>query len=181
HLVFLRLKFKDYQLKYHKEIPPFPMIYIDWLETCHIKAKNTKKLYPGQKYPGLGLYPNFAVFFKKLAFQVGSRGAFNMPEYYHDAFLFHRDFWFYNPAREAEFRAVRKQFHFLKIRQVSDLLHQKKICKLNHRKEEVFPWKPAEMLSFIDKSLHNIVFSRSWEKQIHKHIRELDFAICHQN
>ncbi len=166
-LVHIRLKVSDFTLKKINE--SFRMVYIDWLLTQNIKLKNLrdkKKLFQGQKYPGLNIMSEITAFLLLLTRQLGAKGVFNIPEYFHDAVLFHKDFKFLDPEKEGVFRSLLSTFKKNNLRMLSNAIHEKKI--FNITKNVVYEWQHGEMLSTDDDYLNQLVFSHSYFDKMEK-------------
>ncbi|MCU0825314.1 MAG: hypothetical protein MUF77_11810 [Leptospira sp.] len=163
-LVHMRLKVSQFQMKGDDE--QFPMIYIDWLLTQNLKFEPgglKKELYFGQEYPGLNVLNEFTIFILNLSKTLGTSGAFNVPEYFHDAVLFSRKFRFIDPEKEGTFRALIKSFRGINLRNLSSRIHQNKVC---FDDGEPYQWKYGEMISCTDVYLEKKVFQESYFKKV---------------
>ncbi|RHX80693.1 hypothetical protein DLM76_10425 [Leptospira yasudae] len=166
-LVHMRLKFSDFQFK--KLDQSYKLVYIDWLLTQNLKMKNMKakkKLYQGQEYPGLSLMNEITGFIRILATKMGAYGAFNIPEYFHDAVLFHKSFQFVDPEKEGRFRAILQSFSRTNLRELSDQIHTEKICDASSG--EVYVWKYGEMVSCINSYLESALFDEEYYRKVNK-------------
>ncbi len=113
-ILHMRLRLSHFKLHRHPLMPALKMLFIDWLESRHILRAHDKKtnrawekmLFPGQDFPGLGIFNRTETFLRNLVVDTHAYGGFNLPEYFHDALLFHRAFRFYDPAKEAFFRSL---------------------------------------------------------------------------
>lgn len=159
-LVHLRLKVSEFQLKGDEE--KFPMVYIDWLLTQNIKLnpkKLRKQLYFGQEYPGLGVLNELTEFIRLICRGMGSAGAFNVPEYFHDAVLFSRKFRFIDPEKEGMFRALVHCFRRVNLREISRKIHQGKIL---FEDGTPYQWRYGEMITCSDSYLEKKIFNESY-------------------
>ncbi|EMJ94181.1 hypothetical protein [Leptospira alstonii] len=166
-LVHMRLKFSDFQFK--KLDQSYKLVYIDWLLTQNLKMKNMKakkKLYQGQEYPGLSLMNEITGFIRILAAKLGAYGAFNIPEYFHDAVLFHKSFQFVDPEKEGRFRAILQSFSRTNLRELSDQIHNEKIYEASAK--ELYVWKYGEMVSCINGYLESTLFDEEYYKKVEK-------------
>ncbi|EMM82226.1 hypothetical protein LEP1GSC037_3876 [Leptospira interrogans str. 2006001854] len=88
-------------------------------------------------------------FIKILAAKLGAYGAFNIPEYFHDAVLFHKSFQFVDPEKEGRFRAILQSFNRTNLRELSDQIHKEKFMRFPR---EIFTfgnmekWFPVSIL-----------------------------------
>ncbi|HMV78948.1 MAG TPA: hypothetical protein PL048_12095 [Leptospiraceae bacterium] len=124
-LVHMRLKSNELFLKKIDET--LKLIYIDWLMTQNPNQKNTKKeLYEGQEFSGLGIFAEISDFILRLSREINVHGVFNVPEYFHDAVLFHKNFRFLDPVKEGQFRHILENYRKIGLRKLSDLVHREK-------------------------------------------------------
>ena len=151
------------------------MLFIDWLQTRHILAKGRERfLFPGQDVPGLGIFNRIDHFLRNLVTQTHAYGGFNIPEYFHDALLFHRAFRFYDPAREAFFRALLRDLRVHGAREISRALSDGRI---RDRKGAPMEWHGAEMLIFTYKPYADTVFDKRYYREVEKRLAELRFTL----
>ncbi|XDD49299.1 hypothetical protein AB3N59_12885 [Leptospira sp. WS92.C1] len=173
-LVHMRLKFSDFQFK--KLDQSYKLVYIDWLLTQNLKMKNLKakkKLYQGQEYPGLSVMNEITAFIRILATKMGAYGAFNIPEYFHDAVLFHKSFQFVDPEKEGKFRAILQSFGRTNLRELSDQIHSEKI--FDGETGEVYLWKYGEMVSCINTYLESELFDEEYYKKVKKIVSGIQY------
>ncbi|MCC6274336.1 MAG: hypothetical protein IT569_00620 [Leptospiraceae bacterium] len=166
-LVHIRLKVSDFALKKINET--FKMVYIDWLLTQNIKLQNIKdkkKLFQGQKYPGLNIMTELTAFLLLLTRKMGAKGVFNIPEYFHDAVLFHKNFKFLDPEKEGKFRALISTFKKSNLRFLSNAIHEQKIFNVTENK--IYEWQHGEMLSTDNDYLNELVFNQSYFDTVEK-------------
>lgn len=161
-LVHMRLKFSDFLFKKIKE--SFPMVYIDWLLSQNVrlgKLGEKKKLFEGQEYPGLNIMNEITQFIRMLTKKIGAAGAFNIPEYFHDAVLFHKNFKFLAPEKEGEFRALLRCFKKENLRTLSGAIHSGKI--LDAQTNQPYSWTYGEMVSSINTYLEKSLFDEEYD------------------
>ncbi|EPG76255.1 hypothetical protein LEP1GSC058_1259 [Leptospira fainei serovar Hurstbridge str. BUT 6] len=166
-LVHMRLKFSDFLFK--KVGEAFPMVYIDWLLSQNVrlgKLKEKKRLFEGQEYPGLNVMNEITSFIRLLASKIGAAGAFNIPEYFHDAVLFHKNFRFLNPEKEGEFRALLRSFRKENLRSLSGAIHSGEI--MDDIASNVYKWSYGEMVSCINTYLEKSLFDEEYDSTVAK-------------
>ncbi len=175
-LIHMRLKLALFNFRFHPGLSRKRLLYIDWLETCHplCSVRREESLFPGQKYPGLGIFPQISSFFQYFAQELHVAAIFNMPEYFHDALLFHRKFRFYDPEREALFRALIRDFRHLGARKISRALGEGRVCDA---KGEPVPWRSAEMISPLNDDLAKILWNAHYERRVNKSLSRLTLSL----
>lgn len=163
-LVHIRLKTDDFFFK--KTNQSLKLIYIDWLLTQNINfgKTKTKGLFEGQEYPGLNLFKEITIFIKLLSIRMGAHGVYNIPEYFHDAVLFHKYFKFLDSSVEGEFQSLIKSFGRKNLRNLSDIIHSGKV--LYKMTGEKYVWRHSEMIySDLDYMVERI-FDNSYLKEV---------------
>ncbi|MBI3394935.1 MAG: hypothetical protein HY042_03790 [Spirochaetia bacterium] len=175
-LIHIRLKLSHFRLRLNPGAPQRRLLYIDWLMTRHPKVRRFRadRLFPGQEAPGLGIFGQISDFITNLALGVGAKGAFNIPEYFHDAVLFHRRFRFYDPSREACFRALMRDLHKHGAREISRGFAENRIMDQNG---EGFQWQPGEMISALDPDLEEMLWNKDYFAKVVRELKRIRFSI----
>lgn len=172
-LVHIRLKLSHFKFHRHSDLPALKMLFIDWLLTRHPHGKYKEgKLFPGQDAPGLGIFSQIGDLIRRIASITGALGAFNMPEYFHDALLFHREFHFYDPEKEAFFRCLIRDLRSEGARKISSALAEGRV--MNQSKEMV-QWHGGEMISFLHEEKERQVFNRIYHTQVIQFMKKMRF------
>lgn len=175
-LIHIRLKLSYFRFRFHSGVPQKKLLYIDWLMTRHpaSDAIRDDRLFPGQDVPGLGIFTQISEFITSIAFGVGAQGAFNIPEYFHDALLFHRRFNFYDPVREAHFRALIRDLRRFGAREISKGLADGRI--LNETGEAV-RWTPGEMITALDEELEEMIWNRDYFTRVVRELKRIRYRM----
>ncbi len=164
-LIHIRLKIADFFLKAIQENRK--MVYIDWLLTQNIKLgklKDKKILFQGQEYPGLNIFKELTQFIFLLFSKMNCYGIFNIPEYYHDAVLFQKNFMFVDPIKQGHFKAILSSFKTRTVRNLSMLIHTERIGF--SETNEVYKWKHGEMLFTNDEYLKETIFDKKYFEKV---------------
>jgi hypothetical protein len=132
---------------------------------------------PGQTRPGLSLSKKILEVFLYLSKLIQIDGLVAFPAYFHNALLFSRYFYFVNPIREGEVKAIRKQFNHVPFRQLAWAVYLGCLIKASgqvyewNAEEQVFPLSD-ELKGYIDSKLYKEIvryvektarFSIDWE------------------
>lgn len=97
---------------------PLPRVLaIEWLLLQNPYAHFTRErsALPGQVHPGLGQARRILQWLIELAQLLQLEGVSNYPEYYHNAYLYQHDFYFYDPAREGLLAALSRDLAALSL------------------------------------------------------------------
>jgi hypothetical protein len=175
-ILHMRLRLSYFKLHRHPLMPAMKMLFIDWMQSRHVlkAATHRRELFPGQDVPGLGIFSRIDVFLRNLVDITHAFGGFNIPEYFHDALLFHRAFRFYDPAREAFFRALLRDLKAYGARAISRALNEGRVRNQNNAVQE---WHGAEMLIFTHKAYAESIFDKRYEREVARKMRALSFSL----
>jgi hypothetical protein len=164
-LVHLRLKMDNFE--FSKIQRSLKMIYIDWLLTQNLKMgklEGKKKLFDGQEYPGLNIFKEMTRFILGMSRDLGAHGIFNVPEYFHDAVLFHKNFKFLDPRKEGNFRALIQSFKKYSLHVLSGLIHQNRIY--DEVEGKTYNWKHGEMFYTESIEIHDMIFDKKYFEEV---------------
>lgn len=181
-ILHMRLRLSHFKLHRHPLMPAIKMLFIDWLQARHVlRAKGgagqrgwERLLFPGQDVPGLGIFNRIDVFLRNLVVDTHASGGFNLPEYFHDALLFHRAFKFYDPAKEAFFRALLRDLKGHGAREISRALTDGRV---RNKKNEIMEWHGSEMLIFMQKTTAEAIFNDRYNREVEQKMRDLKFRL----
>lgn len=210
-LVHLRLKLSEFTPRPGvAEIPvpagPFLLIYIDWLllqdpglKIPRQKGGKPAPLFPGQNYPGLGLYREVTSFIEILAHQVRCDGVLNAPDFFHDAVLFANRFDFLHPSKEALFRNLLKfrrrpvfkattssnktRENKMSLRQLSQSIVDGRL-EINPRGKtgenhwQPFEWPHGEMISPLNPALKKYLESPAYRQAVARYQKNIAFRLA---
>ncbi|MFN3604607.1 MAG: hypothetical protein ACK4UJ_07845 [Leptonema sp. (in: bacteria)] len=175
-LIHIRLKISNFRFRFSPGVPSYKLLYIDWLMTRDPlrSSKKNKPLFYGQDAPGLGIFNEIADFIFNLALGLGVKGAFNIPEYFHDALLFHRQFRFYDPQREAFFRALIRDLREIGAKKITEALSKNQIYDQDNQPVQ---WIPGEMISLIDPEFSDFIWNKDYFMKVIRYLKRYTFYI----
>ncbi len=174
-LIHMRLKVDEYYFK--KLNQTIKLVFIDWLLTQNVNFKNSKHkdLFQGQDFPGLNIFKEITIFIKKLSDKLGSHGVFNVPEYFHDAILFHKYFKYVDPQIEGEFLSIIKSSNKKNLRSLSEAIHNQKLIIKDSG--QVYNWKHAEMIYSDLPYIQDQIFNKTYESEVKK-FSNIEFVLA---
>lgn len=164
-LIHIRLKMDDFEISKIRQ--SLRMIYIDWLLTQNVrmgKLEGKKKLFDGQEYPGLNIFKEVTKFILRISREIGAHGMFNVPEYFHDAVLFHKNFRFLDPKKEGMFQSLIHTFKSYSLHVLSDLIHSNRIY--DEVEGKVYNWKHGEMFFTESSDVKNMIFDKKYYEEM---------------
>lgn len=91
-------------------------------------------------------------------------GVFNIPEYFHDAVLFQKNFLFVDPIKQGHFKSILANFKNHTVRDLSLLIHTEKLVFADTN--DVYIWKHGEMLFTSDEYLKNKIFDKKYFEKV---------------
>lgn len=125
------------------------LLFIDYLGLSDVKrAGDNKPLYPGQSYPGLGIFSEVEKFIDLLSKKRKLDGIANIPEYYHDAVLFKNHFQFIIPSSQAIFEKLHEFGKKNGLKKTSLSIQKGEIYKASESgNEDPFRFRLGEMVA----------------------------------
>lgn len=177
-LIHMRLKLDDFEIKRVGQV--LKMIYVDWLLTQNIrlgKRKIRKKLFEGQDYPGLNIFREIKKFILLLTRKMGVHGIFNVPEYFHDAVLFHKSlkFLYLDPEKEGLFQTLLESFKKISLHKLSELIHNNRIYNMASNK--TFSWFHGEMFYTEFEEIKHALFNSEYFKILEETKKKHKFKV----
>ncbi|MGZ5498075.1 MAG: hypothetical protein ACXWHI_05090, partial [Candidatus Aminicenantales bacterium] len=102
-------------------LPPQKALAFEWLTLQNPLAKRGEPFspLPGQTRPGLSMRSKIMDLFAYLGRLTRKDCLLAFPAYFHNGVLFSRYFHFWNPRKEAEVLAIRREFNHMPFRQLA--------------------------------------------------------------
>ena len=132
---------------------------------------------PGQSYPGLGFGWKVLIILKLMAERLRASGLMNCPEYYHNARLFHRYFYFSDPGKEAELMAIDRDTFPYHFGDVSWAIIHGCVHKNFDSQSKTFVWTGTPQILPLSASLKNYFDSRDYKDIVLKKLESLQFEM----
>lgn len=116
------------------------VLAIEWLLLQNPYAHFTRErpALPKQHHPGLGQARRILQWLIALAREMKLEGVSNYPEHFHNAFLYQRDFHFYDPVKEGVLAALARDLGSRSLAEISWALERGEV---RYAKGETFVWE----------------------------------------
>ncbi len=179
-LVFMRLHLGDFITRNLSiNLSGLRLLFIDWLllQNPLAHTETLSKLFPGQKYPGLGIFNEIKQFVYYIVRDKQLDGAANLPEFFHDAVLFADKFLFINPVSQGYFDALRTQLRREGLRRLSNLIHSGKVMIEQNSEKRVFEFRLGEMMVPHREDLEYYFRSKSYREPYAKALSSVKFSV----
>ncbi|WCL48521.1 hypothetical protein [Leptospira sp. GIMC2001] len=175
NLITIRMHVREFDFTtYGKKIKE-NVLSVDWIQTRHpCKIKSENQLYPGQDVPGLGLFEEIVNFIGYITLSIRVKAAWNRPEFFHDAVLFHKKFRFPDPKMEAKYRCLIRDLKYLGMLGLSTAIHSHKI---KNGKGDIYKWNAPEMIHIQDTALQDLIFNHHYHAEVERCMRKYRFSI----
>jgi len=149
---------------------------IDWLLIQDINAEFTaeKPRLPGQRKPGMGLSSIVLELMLITCWRLNLAGIINVPEHYHNAYLYSRIFYYFNPIAQAKFLALRSKFKKYPLHKISWGIDWGCVTDLDSGKP--FDWFVHHQIVPLHKDLQNVFNGREYDKYVRSMISKYSFA-----
>lgn len=137
----------------------FRMLIIHWLGLSDPDRpfSPVRPRLPGQLRPGLGVLPEAFALLRDLARDLSLDGVLDVPDHFHAALLYARDFRFLDPETEGRFRAIARDLSNVPLALASEAIELG--CLLHAETEAPLAWEPAEQVLPIRGSLRRFLQS----------------------
>ena len=114
---------------------------------------------PGQERPGLGLLGETLSLLKTFSRELAVDGVLDVPDHYHTALFYSRDFRYLDPGEEGRFQAIARDLAGVPLSLASDAIREG--CLVNRETGEPVAWPVAEQVMAVRGPLRR--FLRSGE------------------
>lgn len=146
-------------------LPPQKALAFEWLTIQNplVKPGEPFAPMPGQTRPGLSLRSKIMDLFVYLGRLTRKDCLLAFPAYFHNGVLFSRYFHFWDPRKEAEVLAIRREFRHMPFRQLAWVVHLN--CLL--RPDGVpLEWKAEEQIYPMNRLLKDVFDSRDYKEAV---------------
>ncbi len=165
------LKIREGRLVLKKGLPLDPRFFeygfliLEWLTLQNPAIGFTRKRppLPGQQHPGLGLSKKVVDIFVYLARVLCKDGLLAFPAYFHNALLFSRYFYFLNPEKAGEVRAIRKFFPDIPFKHLAWIVY---LNAMRREDGSVYEWQSEAQIVPLRKELKDYCTSRDYRRRV---------------
>ena len=149
---------------------------IDWLLIQDVNAHFTvkKQRLPDQNYPGLGLSSIVLELLLIICWRLNLAGIINVPNHYHNAFLYSKIFYYFNPSAQAKFMALRKSFKKYPLHKLSWGIEWGCVEDLIENKP--LEWFVHHQIVPLHNDLQKVFNGWKYKSQVRKEIKKFKFA-----
>lgn len=140
----------------------FSMIVIEWLTLQDPTAKFTARRppLPGQIYPGLKIGRQIVGIFVNMALRLKTDGLLNIPEHYHNAVFYSRQFKYFNPFSEGQFQALQRDLRMAGLYKATWAVELQ--CVIEKNSGRPWQWFTDEQVLFVGHTLEKYFESQEY-------------------
>jgi hypothetical protein len=164
----VRKTFFKVELPWQSELngKSYAALAIDWLLIQNIFADFTehRPRLPGQKFPGLGFSHIVLELLLIICWRLNLSGLINVPEHYHNAYLYSKAFYYLDPDNQARFQALKKTFKKYPLDKMSWGIDWGCVNDLNYN--EPFTWIAEEQIIPLEKELKSVFYSKRYREYV---------------
>jgi hypothetical protein len=155
----------------------YDFLIIEWLTLQNPLAKFTsqKPRLPGQIFPGLGLARKAFEVFIYLARLMRKDGILVYPWYFHNAVIYSEYFYFFNPYKQGEILAIRKNFPNMNLSDLAWIVHLG--CLHYKKSKKIYEWFAEEQIHPLKHELKKYFKSKNYNRTVRKVEKKLQFYI----
>ena len=157
-------------------LPPQKALAFEWLTLQNPLVKKGEPFspLPGQTRPGLSMRSEIMGLFAYLGRLTRKDCLLAFPAYFHNGVLFSRYFHFWNPRKEAEVLAIRREFSHMPFRQLAWVVH---LNCLRGADGSVYEWQAEEQLHPFTRPLKDYFDSRRYKETVKTGLKTLEFTV----
>ncbi|MGZ5478485.1 MAG: hypothetical protein ACXWGZ_02745 [Candidatus Aminicenantales bacterium] len=157
-------------------LPPQKALAFEWLTLQNPLAKRGEPFspLPGQTRPGLSMRSKIMDLFGYLGRLTRKDCLLAFPAYFHNGVLFSRYFHFWNPRKEAEVLAIRREFNHMPFRQLAWVVH---LNCLRRADGSVYEWQAEEQMYPFTRPLKEYFDSRRYREIVKTGLKTLKFTV----
>ena len=180
--VIVDVKVKEYDFVPKTTVEGLPVLpaqkalAFEWLTLQNPLAKRGEPFspLPGQTRPGLSMRSKIMDLFAYLGRLTHKDCLLAFPAYFHNGVLFSRYFHFWNPRKEAEVLAIRREFNHMPFRQLAWVVH---LNCLRRADGSVYEWQAEEQMYPFTRQLKDYYDSRRYREIVKTGLRTLEFSV----
>ena len=136
-----------------------------------------RKRMPGQNWPGLGVGRQVMDLLRWVCRQSKKDGLLNLPEYYHNAFLYSEEFFFFDPDNQAEVMAIFRDLCALGL-DLSDISFAVFFdCVLDLNRDQPYNWHAQEQICPVSDRIRGYFGGGGYEDRVSERIVQLKFGL----
>jgi len=157
-------------------LPPQKSLAFEWLTLQNPLVKRGEPFspLPGQTRPGLSMRSRIMDLFVYIGRLTHKDCLLAFPAFFHNAVLFSRYFHFWDPRKEAEVLAIRREFSHMPFRQLAWVVH---LNCLRRADGSVYEWQAAEQLFPFTRPLKEYFDSRRYKEIVKTDLKSASFTI----
>jgi len=159
-----------------RPLPPQKALAFEWLTLQNPLGRfsDSFKPLPGQTRPGLRLSKKVMDVFVYLGRLTRKDCLLAFPAYFHNAILFSRYFQFWNPRKQGEILAIRRQFSHAPLKQLAWVVH---LNCLRRADGTVYEWAAEEQLRALTRPLQDYFDSRFYREEVKSSQKGRSFSV----
>jgi len=158
-----------------RAIPGMEVLKLEWLLLQNPRARFTPERppLPGQEHPGLGILKDVLAALVVVCENLGLDGIYYVPSHYHVAAQSRQMVRFLRPEDEARYRALRRALEGLPLAEATRAVEEGRV--IDARTGEPVQWEGFPMVLALSDRLHDVVFSKEYDRKVEETLAELDF------
>ena len=174
----LRKQFVNLNMPFNCELNGrhYSNLAIDWLRIQNPDGKFTtnRPQLPGQLYPGLGLGWAVLELLLIVCWRLKLAGLVNIPDHYHNAYIYSKVFYYVNPDVQAQFETLRRTFRDMPLNKISWGVEWG--CVYDVNLNQTFKWLVNQQIIPIDQGLKQVFSGNSYKNFVKERMRYYNFV-----
>ncbi|MCB0283482.1 MAG: hypothetical protein KDF60_12940 [Calditrichaeota bacterium] len=152
-------------------------LVVEWLKMQNPRTGFTrgKSRLPGQDYPGLGIGSEALELLVLAAHRLGLHAIINIPDHYHNAFLYSKIFNYEKPYDQAKLAAIMRDTKKYDVSEVAWAIEEKALLDVNGLKP--VDWFVAKQVFPLYKEWVYLYKSNRYRYEVYKEMKKFKFKI----
>jgi len=159
----------------------YETIVIEWMKMQNPRKefpKNRPQL-PGQEYPGLGLGSETIELLILASRRLGLKGIINIPDHFHNAFLYSKIFCYENPSDQAKLKAIIRDTKNYTLHEVAWAIENELL--IDYATGKAFKWFISKQVFPLERDWAKLYKSRAFLNEINKRADRYKYFIKKQS
>jgi hypothetical protein len=156
----------------------YDMFFIEWLQSQNPRSAEfslERPQLPGQKRPGLGCLKYLTGMMQLVSNELTRDGFLDVPDHFHLAVIYSRNFKFFSPVEEGKMLAVLRDCDSSTLSDIAWGVITKSI--INKKNDEVFKYIPSEEIFPISDRMREYFSSSSYTKKVKEILKATKYML----
>jgi hypothetical protein len=156
----------------------YDMFFIEWLQSQNPRTADfaaERPQLPGQKRPGLGCLKYLTAMMRLVSNELTRDGFLDVPDHFHLAVIYSRNFQFFNPVEEGKMLSVLRDLDTSCLSDIAWGVITKSI--IDKKTGDVFKYTPSEEIFPLSDRVKEYFTSAAYSKKVKETLKSTKFML----